>query len=136
LLIKPFPSHVVSPPNIFANTILSDFQLFKQHQFLQFSADRKMWFMLLPMLAVSNAAYCLGNLSPWASWHKQGARSWTLFRSSHFILLLDAWTLHEKVPINTFWGHICGPIRSFISCCAEIQVTQWNRRIKISRKIL
>lgn len=57
LPIKLFPSHLVSPPSNVSSTILIDFQLFKQRKSLQFSVNQKMWFMLLPILAGSNAAY-------------------------------------------------------------------------------
>lgn len=59
LTIKPFSPHLFSLPYIFACTILSDFQLFEHHQFLQFSSSPKIWFMILPILVVSNS--CLLN---------------------------------------------------------------------------
>lgn len=137
LPIKPFSSHLISPPNIFASTISSDFQLFNYINSYSFLlTERSGSCFCLYLLSAMLLTKCLGNLSPLASWHKQGARSWTLFRSSRFILLLDVWTFHEKVPINSFWGQICGPVRSFVSYYVESQVTQWNRRNKISRKIL
>lgn len=78
LSIKPFPSHLFSSPNIFASTILSDFQLFKQHQFLVFCWPKGSSCFCLYLLPATLLTKSLGNLSPVASWHKQGARSWTL----------------------------------------------------------
>lgn len=79
------------------------------------------WFCLY-FLSTMLPTKRLGNYLPLASWHKQGTRSWIIFRSSCFILQLDAWNFHGKIPTDSFWSQICGPLRPFISYYAAISI--------------